>query len=137
MLVSDAAESTRLASSVKGSHRQMRCGSGSVRGCMPYRFERAPSTVSSPARSRIYGELSGRGAGREQVRQAFARVFEAFRDARFGDARHFVVGNRASQSGSSRARTPKASRVEVDGCDVFTFEGDKIARKSSYFKTRT
>ena len=27
--------------------------------------------------------------------------------------------------------------VEVNGCDVFTFEGDKIALKSSYFKTRT
>ncbi len=26
---------------------------------------------------------------------------------------------------------------EVDGCDLFTFAGDKIARKSSFFKTRT
>jgi len=25
----------------------------------------------------------------------------------------------------------------VDGCDLFTFAGDKIARKSAYFKTRT
>jgi hypothetical protein len=38
------------------------------------------------------------------------------RDAR-GAARHFVAGDR--------------------GCDLFTFAGDKIARKSSYFKTRT
>jgi hypothetical protein len=27
--------------------------------------------------------------------------------------------------------------VEVDGCDLFTFVGDKIARKSSFLKTRT
>jgi len=26
---------------------------------------------------------------------------------------------------------------EVDGCDLFTFSGGKIARKSAYFKTRT
>jgi hypothetical protein len=25
----------------------------------------------------------------------------------------------------------------VDGCDLFTFVGDKIARKSSFLKTRT
>ena len=28
-------------------------------------------------------------------------------------------------------------RVEVNGCDLFTFQNDKIAVKSSYFKTRT
>jgi hypothetical protein len=25
----------------------------------------------------------------------------------------------------------------ADGCDLFTFTGDRIALKSSYFKTRT
>ena len=35
-----------------------------------------------------------RHAGRERVRQAFARVFEVFPDARFGDAHHFVTGDR-------------------------------------------
>jgi hypothetical protein len=28
-------------------------------------------------------------------------------------------------------------KVEVDGCDVFTFRDGKIAVKSSYFKQRT
>ena len=27
--------------------------------------------------------------------------------------------------------------VEVDGCDLFTFRGGKIALKSSYLKNRT
>jgi len=27
--------------------------------------------------------------------------------------------------------------AEVDGCDLFTFAGGKIARKSSFLKTRT
>ena len=35
-----------------------------------------------------------RHAGRERVRQAFARVFEVFPDARFGEARHFIAGDR-------------------------------------------
>jgi ketosteroid isomerase-like protein len=74
--------------------------------------------------------------GRVRVRQAFARVFAMFPDARFGDARHFVAGER----GLSEWRftgTRDGVKVEVDGCDVFTFRNGKIAVKSSYFKQRT
>jgi ketosteroid isomerase-like protein len=59
-----------------------------------------------------------------------------FPDARFGDARHFVAGER----GLSEWRftgTRDGVKVEVDGCDVFTFRNGKIAVKSSYFKQRT
>ena len=74
--------------------------------------------------------------GRERVREAFGRVFAMFPDARFGDARHFVSGER----GLSQWRftgTREGVKVEVDGCDVFTFRNGKIAVKSSYFKQRT
>ena len=74
--------------------------------------------------------------GRERVRQAFERVFAMFRDAHFGDARHFV----ASDRGLSEWRftgTREGVKVEVDGCDVFTFRNGRIAVKSSYFKQRT
>ena len=74
--------------------------------------------------------------GRERVRQAFARVFAMFPDAHFGNARHFVSGER----GLSEWRftgTRDGVKVEVDGCDVFTFRDGKIAVKSSFFKQRT
>ena len=78
-----------------------------------------------------------RHAGRERVRQAFARVFEVFPDARFGNLRHFVSGDRGVSEWRFTGTTAEGKRVEVDGCDLFTFAGDKIALKSSYFKTRT
>jgi steroid delta-isomerase-like uncharacterized protein len=78
-----------------------------------------------------------RHAGRERVRRAFARVFEAFPDATFGAARHFVAGDRGVSEWRFTGTTTDGKTVEVDGCDLFTFAGDKIARKSSYFKTRT
>lgn len=78
-----------------------------------------------------------RHAGREPVRQAFARVFEMFPDARFGEARHLVAGDRGVSEWRFTGTTVEGKRVEVDGCDLFTFAGDKIALKSSYFKTRT
>src|SRR5215510_180039 len=51
-----------------------------------------------------------RYAGREQVREAFARVFKIFPDAHFGNARHSWRAIAASRSGSSRARRPTARR---------------------------
>jgi steroid delta-isomerase-like uncharacterized protein len=78
-----------------------------------------------------------RHAGRERVRRAFARVFEAFPDARFAEARHFVAGDRGVSEWRFTGTTAEGKTVEVDGCDLFTFAGDKIARKSSFFKTRT
>jgi ketosteroid isomerase-like protein len=78
-----------------------------------------------------------RHAGRERVREAFARVFEAFPDARFGEARHFVAGDRGVSEWRFTGTTAEGRAIEVDGCDLFTFAGDKIARKSSFFKTRT
>jgi len=51
-----------------------------------------------------------RHAGRERVRQAFARVFEMFPDARFGEARHLVAGNRGVSESRFTGTTPRARR---------------------------
>jgi ketosteroid isomerase-like protein len=78
-----------------------------------------------------------RHAGPARVREAFARVFTAFPDARFDGARHFVAGHRGVSEWIFRGTTPDGKKVEVDGCDLFTFRGGKIAVKSSYLKNRT
>ena len=39
--------------------------------------------------------------------------------------------------GKDAVREGDGKTVEVTGCDVFTFRGDKIAVKNSYLKTRT
>jgi len=78
-----------------------------------------------------------RYAGREQVREAFAGVFKRFPDVHFGDARHFVSGDRGLSEWLFTATTADGKKIEVTGCDVFTFKGDKIAVKNSYLKTRT
>lgn len=78
-----------------------------------------------------------RHAGPARVRAAFARVFETFPDARFTRARHFVAGDRGVSEWLFTGTTADGRRVEVDGCDVFTFREGKIAVKSSFFKNRT
>jgi taurine dehydrogenase small subunit len=78
-----------------------------------------------------------RHAGRERVREAFARVFATFPDARFGASRHFVAGDRGVSEWVFSGTAADGRKVEVNGCDVFTFREGKIAVKSSFFKTRT
>jgi steroid delta-isomerase-like uncharacterized protein len=78
-----------------------------------------------------------RYAGREQVRAAFARVFQIFPDAQFRNARHFVAGDRGVSEWIFTGTVADGTKVEVKGCDVFTFKDDKIALKESYFKNRT
>jgi steroid delta-isomerase-like uncharacterized protein len=78
-----------------------------------------------------------RHVGRERVRDAFARVFAAYPDARFAGARHFVSGDRGLSEWLFTGTAGDGRKVEVNGCDVFTFRRGKIAVKSSFFKTRT
>ena len=78
-----------------------------------------------------------RHAGRARVREAFARVFASFPDVRFDDARHFVSGDRGLSEWIFRGTSADGTKVEVNGCDVFTFRDGKIAVKSSYLKNRT
>lgn len=70
------------------------------------------------------------------VREAFADVFAPFPDVQFSEATHFVSGNRGL-SGWVFSGTDEEdeSRVEVLGCDVFTYDGDLIAVKNSYLKS--
>jgi steroid delta-isomerase-like uncharacterized protein len=74
--------------------------------------------------------------GREAVRRAFERVFAIFPDAHFGSARHFVAGDRGCTEWTFTGTGADGKRVEVLGCDLFTFRDGKIALKSSYFKNR-
>ncbi|HUO64659.1 MAG TPA: nuclear transport factor 2 family protein [Terriglobales bacterium] len=83
-------------------------------------------------------EICGkRYTGRERVREAFAGVFKRFPDAHFGDARHFVAGDRGVSEWIFTGTTADGKKLEVNGCDVFTFKNGKIAVKSSYFKNRS
>jgi steroid delta-isomerase-like uncharacterized protein len=82
-------------------------------------------------------EVCGRRyAGRDAVRAGFAEVWETFPDAHFGDARHFVCGDRGVSEWTFTGTRADGLGIEVRGCDLFTFRGGKIARKDSYRKSR-
>lgn len=74
--------------------------------------------------------------GREAVRRGFAQVWATFPDAHWGNARHFVNGDRGVSEWTFTGTRRDGTRVEVNGCDLFTFREGKIALKNSYRKNR-
>ena len=61
-----------------------------------------------------------RYAGIEAVRAGFAEVWAIFPDAHWGNARHFVHGDRGVSEWTFTGTRADGTRVEVHGCDLFT-----------------
>ena len=75
-----------------------------------------------------------RFVGRAQVREGLAARFGGIPDVHYGDDSHFVAGDRGASEWTLTGTTTEGERLEVRGCDLWTFEGDRIARKDSYWK---
>lgn len=77
-----------------------------------------------------------RYVGSESVRDGFAEVWATFPDAHWSDPHHFVAGDRGVSEWTFTGTRADGTRVEVHGCDLFTFRDGKIAVKNSYRKNR-
>jgi len=77
-----------------------------------------------------------RSEGRENVRKALAGRFEGLPDVHYGSEQHFV--DESANTGMSKwfltGTRRDGQRVEVWGCDFYTFRGGKVIRKDSYWK---
>ncbi len=78
-----------------------------------------------------------RYVGREAVRGGFAEGFDIYPDVRWEEGRHRLSGDRGVSEWVFRGTRRDGTRVEVNGCDLFTFRDGKIAVKDSFRKQRT
>lgn len=72
--------------------------------------------------------------GKAEVREGLGARFRGIPDVRYGDDDHFVSGNRGASEWTLTGTTVEGERIEVRGCDFWTFGGDKIVRKDSFWK---
>ena len=72
--------------------------------------------------------------GQERVKKAFEDVFETFPDAHWSNPRHFILDDRGFTEWTFTGTKKDGTKVEVTGCDLFTFKDGKIAIKNSYRK---
>jgi steroid delta-isomerase-like uncharacterized protein len=77
-----------------------------------------------------------RYAGREAVRAGYSEVWATFPDAQWRDARHCVFGDQGLSEWTFTGTRADGTRVEVHGCDLFSFRDGKISLKNSYRKNR-
>ena len=77
-----------------------------------------------------------RSEGRENVRKALATRFEGLPDVHYGNTQHFV--DNGANTGISKwtltGTRRDGQRIEVWGCDFYTFREGKVVRKDSYWK---
>jgi taurine dehydrogenase small subunit len=78
-----------------------------------------------------------RFVGKEDVARGLAARFEGIPDVRYSDDEHFVSGDRGLSEWTISGTTTDGERIEVRGCDLWTFdENGKIVRKDSFWKIR-
>jgi taurine dehydrogenase small subunit len=88
----------------------------------------------SPRGPDIWGR---RFVGKQAVRSGLAARFEGIPDVHYGHAEHFACGNRGASEWTISGTTTEGERIEVRGCDLWTFdEVGKLTRKDSFWKIR-
>ena len=75
--------------------------------------------------------------GKAAVREGYAKIFTTFPDAAWRDAKHFISGDRGVSEWRFTGTMTDGTRVEMHGCDLFTFVANKIHIKDSFRKART
>ena len=75
--------------------------------------------------------------GQEEVRRGFNRIWEVCSDANFAETNSFILGDRGVCEWLFTGTTRDGERIEVNGCDLFTFRDGKIAIKDAFRKQRS
>jgi len=78
----------------------------------------------------------GRFVGAPAVREALRSRFTGIPDVHYGDDVHFVAGDTGISQWTLRGTSSSGERIEVRGCDFFTFRDGKVVKKDSYWKIR-
>src|SRR6185437_7271959 len=89
-----------------------------------------PSCGTSPRCATLCPHL----VGKQEVREGIQARFDGIPDIRYGDERHWTCGHRGVSEWTIRGTQLDGESIEVRGCDLFEFNGDKISRKDSFWK---
>ena len=78
-----------------------------------------------------------RMVGTEAERAAFADRFAGIPDVRYREDDHFVAGDRGASAWTLSGTSVDGERLEIRGCDLWTFRDGKVVKKDSFWKIRT
>ena len=73
--------------------------------------------------------------GKAEIRAFLAKRFAEIPDMRWETTDRWSAGNRAASEWIVRATLPSGEKMELVGCDLYQFRGDKMVRKDTYWKS--
>jgi ketosteroid isomerase-like protein len=74
--------------------------------------------------------------GQQAVRSQFIELLADLPDVHFAYLTDFIEGCNGCSEWTFTATTKSGHKIEVNGCDLFTFENGKIKSKRTYMKNR-
>jgi ketosteroid isomerase-like protein len=72
--------------------------------------------------------------GKAAVREGLAARFSGIPNVHYANDDHFVAGDRGASEWTLTGTTTDGVRLEVRGCDLWTFADGLITRKDSFWK---
>jgi ketosteroid isomerase-like protein len=75
-----------------------------------------------------------RFVGKEAVAEGLGARFTGIPDVSYEGHGDFVSGERGASEWTLRGTTIDGQRLEVRGCDIWTFRGDEVLGKNSFWK---
>ena len=75
-----------------------------------------------------------RFSGKAAVREGLAARFTGIPDVHYGDDDHFVADDRGASEWTLTGTTTDGTRLEVRGCDLWTFRDGLVTKKDSFWK---
>jgi ketosteroid isomerase-like protein len=72
--------------------------------------------------------------GKAAIREALTKRFAGSPDIQWTEGKSWIVGDKAVSEWRVQATQPNGSRLDLLGCDLWEFRGDKIVKKDTYYK---
>jgi ketosteroid isomerase-like protein len=75
-----------------------------------------------------------RFVGRAAVREGLKARFDGLPDVHYGADSHYVDGDMGISQWTVSGTMKNGERIEARGCDFYSFRGDKVVKKDSFWK---
>ena len=72
--------------------------------------------------------------GKAAIRKALADRFKVIPDMRWEHKEYFIAGNRGVSVWTVKGKGADGEALNYEGCDLYTFQGDKIITKNTFWK---
>jgi ketosteroid isomerase-like protein len=72
--------------------------------------------------------------GKAAIREALTKRFASSPDVQWTEGKSWISGDKAVSEWRVRGTQPNGQQLDLLGCDLWEFRGDKIVKKDTYYK---